>query len=95
MPNSWIWRMTELKSTGTIWWAYIVECKYGTYYAGYTNDLKKRIAVHNQGKGAKYLRGRGPVKLVYQQKFLRATEAQAQERLIKNLSRKQKEELFK
>ena len=61
--------MTDIGARGT-YWAYMVECKYGTYYAGWTNDLKKRIAAHNNGTGAKYLRGKGPVKLVYKKEFL-------------------------
>jgi putative endonuclease len=82
--------MNEPKPRGP-YWAYMVQCKYGTYYAGYTDDIKKRIAMHNSGKGAKYLRGKGPVKLVYKKKYATAKEAQAQERLIKSLTRKQKE----
>jgi len=76
-------------------WAYMVECKYGTYYAGWTNDIKKRIAAHNDGTGAKYLRGKGPVKLVYKKKFSTAQEAQVQERLIKALTRQEKEILIR
>jgi len=76
------------------YYAYIVRCKYGTYYAGYTNDIKKRIAMHNDGKGAKYLRGKGPVTLVYKKKYLTAKEAKAQERLIKSLTRKEKESVI-
>ena len=78
-----------------IYWAYIVQCKYGTYYAGWTNDLKKRIAAHNDGTGAKYLRGKGPVKLVYKKKYPTVKKAKAQERLIKSLTRKKKEALIK
>jgi putative endonuclease len=81
--------MNPKASLGSFW-AYMVECKYGTYYAGWTNDIKKRIKAHNEGKGAKYLRGKGPVKLVYQKKYKTAKKAQAQERLIKLLTRKQK-----
>ena len=33
---------------------YVIECRDGSYYTGYTTDVKKRIAVHNSGKGAKY-----------------------------------------
>ena len=77
----------------TDWWAYMVQCKYGTYYAGYTNDIKRRIAAHNNGTGAKYLRGKGPVKLVYKKKYSTAQKAQAQERWIKSLTRKEKEAL--
>jgi len=74
-------------------WVYMVECKYGTYYTGWTNDLEKRIAAHNEGRGAKYLRGKGPVILVYKKKFATVKEAQGRERAIKKLSRKKKEEL--
>jgi putative endonuclease len=73
--------------------AYMVECKYGTYYAGWTNDIKKRITAHNDGTGSKYLRGKGPVKLVYKKEFATAKEAQDHERLIKKLNRQQREEL--
>ena len=45
-------------------YAYIVKCADGTYYTGYTNDLDNRIKEHNNSKrGAKYLRGRLPVRL--------------------------------
>ena len=37
---------------------YVLECKDGSYYAGYTNDLEKRVRVHNEGKGAKYTRAK-------------------------------------
>ena len=77
------------------YWVYMVQCKHGTYYAGWTNDLKKRIAAHNDGTGAKYLRGKGPVKLVYKKKYSTVKKAQAQERLIKLLTRKQKKVLIK
>ena len=78
----------------SICWAYMVECKYGTFYAGWTNDLKKRIAAHSEGKGAKYLRGKGPVKLVYSKKFSTVKDAQAHERLIKSLTRQEKESVI-
>jgi putative endonuclease len=71
----------------------MVECKYGTYYTGYTNDIKKRIAAHNNGMGAKYLRGRGPVKLVFMKKYSTAKEAQSQEWNLKRKTRQQKEAL--
>ncbi len=86
--------MTETSPRG-IYWAYVVECKYGTYYAGWTDDIKKRIAAHNNGKGAKYLRGKGPVKLVYKKKYPTVQKAQAQERFIKSLTREKKEALVK
>ncbi len=42
---------------------YVLECQDESYYAGYTNNLEHRVKVHNQGKGAKYTRGRTPVEL--------------------------------
>ncbi|HLG27369.1 MAG TPA: GIY-YIG nuclease family protein, partial [Paenisporosarcina sp.] len=45
---------------------YVLECVDGSYYAGYTNDLSKRVSVHNSGKGAKYTRARLPVACIYQ-----------------------------
>ncbi len=75
------------------YWTYVVRCKYGTYYAGYTDNLKRRMALHNSGQGAKYLRGRGPVQVVYMKKFLSKSRAMAHERWIKNLNRKQKDML--
>lgn len=73
---------------------YVVKCSDGSYYAGYTNDLTKRLAKHNQGKGAKYTRGRGPVTLVYQKEFASKSEALKAEYEFKQYSRKQKEKLI-
>jgi len=72
---------------------YIVECKNGTYYTGYTSNLEKRIQLHNSGRGAKYLKGKGPVQLVYSRKFSYYMHALRVERELKALSRAQKESL--
>jgi len=45
------------------WHLYVLLCKDGTLYCGITNDLERRIAQHNTGKGARYTRGRGPLTL--------------------------------
>ena len=79
---------------GNVCYVYIVRCQYGTYYTGWTNDIMNRLAAHNSGKGAKYLRGRGPVTLVYKKKCLTARRARSQEALIKGLTRQQKEALI-
>ena len=50
-------------------YTYILLCKDGTLYTGWTNDLKKRIKAHNMGKGAKYTKARRPVKLVYYEEY--------------------------
>jgi putative endonuclease len=76
-------------------YVYIVECSKGTYYTGYTNDLENRIKQHNEGKGAKYLRGRAPVKVVYSRKHRTLGDALRAESRIKGLTRAQKEKLVK
>ena len=73
---------------------YIVECKDGTFYTGYTTDVKRRLEEHNSGIGAKYTRGRYPVELKYQESFESRSQAQKREYQIKKLPRSQKEELF-
>lgn len=74
---------------------YILECKDGSYYTGYTNDIEKRLKKHEEGKGAKYTRGRGPLKLVFQAVFSTKQEAMRMEFAVKKLSRAQKERLIK
>ena len=73
---------------------YILRCSDGTYYTGYTNDIEKRVQVHNSGKWAKYTRGRLPVSLLYIEKFETASEAQKREYQIKQLKKKEKEALI-
>lgn len=51
-------------------YTYILECSDGSFYTGWTNNLEKRINCHNKGKGAKYTRGRLPLKLVYFEEFI-------------------------
>lgn len=66
---------------------YIVKCADGTLYTGWTNDLKKRLAAHNSGKGAKYTKHRFPVELVYCEKWATKELAMQREYEIKLLSR--------
>ena len=75
-------------------WAYIVECADGTYYTGSTNNLENRLRLHNAGKGAKYVRGRGPVAVVYQQAYRSDNRALQAERQLKKLTREQKQALL-
>ncbi|WP_427137886.1 GIY-YIG nuclease family protein [Psychrobacillus psychrodurans] len=69
---------------------YVLECKDGSYYAGYTNDLVKRINVHNAGKGAKYTRAKRPVNCIYSELYETKQEAMQAEYAFKQLTRKQK-----
>ena len=69
---------------------YVLECADQSYYAGYTNDLDKRVATHNAGKGAKYTRARVPVKCIYVETFESKQEAMRAEYAFKQLNRVQK-----
>ena len=69
---------------------YILVCADGTLYTGWTNDLEKRLAAHNAGKGAKYTRSRRPVRLFYYEEFEEKCEAQRRECEIKRLPREKK-----
>ena len=69
---------------------YVLECADQSYYAGYTNNIEKRVAAHNAGKGAKYTRARGPVKCIYIEKFETKQEAMRAEYAFKQLNRVQK-----
>ncbi len=75
-------------------YTYILKCKDGSYYTGWTNHLEKRIATHNEGKAAKYTKYRRPVQLVYFECFKTKQEAMSREYAIKQLSRKEKEKLI-
>ena len=75
-------------------YTYIVRCKDGSLYTGWTNDLEKRIKAHNEGKGAKYTKSRRPVKLVYYEEFQTKEEAMKREYAIKHMRRKEKEKII-
>ncbi len=76
-------------------YTYILKCSDGTYYTGYTNDLGRRITVHNKGKGAKYTRSRLPVELVYYEEYETKSEALSREYAIKQMTRDKKEDLIR
>nr|WP_330387845.1 GIY-YIG nuclease family protein [Anaerobium acetethylicum] len=71
-------------------YTYILKCSDESLYTGWTNNLEKRIADHNSGKGAKYTRGRGPVSLLYYETFETREEAMRRENEIKKLGRNEK-----
>ncbi|MDR6227132.1 GIY-YIG nuclease family protein [Desmospora profundinema] len=73
---------------------YILECKDATLYTGITNNLKKRLEEHRQGKGAKYTRGRTPLKLVWFEEQPDRSAALRREREIKAWTRNQKRQFI-
>ena len=76
-------------------YTYILKCKDGSLYTGWTNDLEQRVAAHNTGKGAKYTKARRPVELVYFEEFETKEQAMKREYAIKQMARKDKLELVR
>jgi putative endonuclease len=73
---------------------YVLICRDGSLYGGYTNNLERRIKLHNEGKGAKYTRGRGPVELTYCKSYENKGDALRAEYKFKRLARKKKDEFL-
>ena len=76
------------------WFVYILRCGDGTLYTGMTDDVARRVDVHNSGKGAKYTRGRLPVEAVYTEECESYSAALKREYAVKRLSRSEKLELI-
>jgi putative endonuclease len=66
---------------------YILECADGTLYTGWTTDLDRRVKAHNAGRGARYTRGRRPVRLVYWEHTADRGSALRREAAIRRLRR--------
>lgn len=73
---------------------YIVECADKTLYTGWTTDVTRRLKAHNAGRGAKYTRDRGPVRLVYVEEVPDRRIALKRELEIKRMRRPQKLKLI-
>ncbi|WP_274601944.1 MULTISPECIES: GIY-YIG nuclease family protein [Vibrio] len=75
------------------WHVYLIRTRANSLYCGITNDLARRFAQHQLGKGAKYLRGKGPLELVWSQSVDDKSAALKEEIRIKKLSKAYKERL--
>lgn len=76
------------------WYVYMLRCRDGSLYTGYTDDVSRRLSVHNSGKGAKYTRSRLPVTLVYQEELPDKSAALKRERAIKQKKPAEKQALI-
>lgn len=74
---------------------YILECGDQSLYTGITNDLEKRLRLHESGKGAKYTRGRAPYQVRYVEAVGDRSQALKREKAIKQLSRIEKWQLIR
>jgi putative endonuclease len=77
------------------YYVYILLCKGGTFYTGYTKNLDTRMKLHMNGKGARYTKMHKPKKIAYTEEFTFRAKAMLRERSIKKLNHKQKLHLIK
>lgn len=75
------------------WHVYVLRCADGTLYTGISNDVARRVDLHNQGRGARYTRGRLPVRLVYQEEAGSRAAATRREAAVKRMPRTAKIQL--
>ena len=73
----------------------MVRCADNSLYTGISNDVEERVKAHNAGKGAKYTRMRGPVRLVYTREMGSMSAAMRREHMIKKNGREYKERLIR
>lgn len=78
-----------------MWFVYILLCENGSFYIGIALDPKKRLLVHQKGKGALYTKIYKPIAIVYIEQLATQIEAMKRERELKTWPRKKKEELVK
>jgi predicted GIY-YIG superfamily endonuclease len=76
------------------WYVYILKCGDGTLYTGIATDVTRRLREHQQGIGAKYTRGRMPLRIVYRERRPTRSSASKREAEIKSMSRPEKAELI-
>ena len=91
----WRLRLFFLSLPMQDWYVYILRCRDGNLYTGIATDVERRIADHLANKGAKYLRGRGPLKLVFKKQVGQKGHALRAERNVKRLPKHKKEALIK
>lgn len=77
-----------------MWSVYIIQCRDQTLYTGITNNLTKRLEMHESGHAAKYTKGRGPFKLVYQEFFENRSISTKRESEIKKFKKEDKNKLI-
>ncbi|MDQ6956967.1 MAG: GIY-YIG nuclease family protein [Mariprofundaceae bacterium] len=80
--------------TEKVWYIYMIRCKGGVLYTGITTDVQRRFKEHKSGKGAKFLRGKAPLTLVYQQQVGNHSDALKVEIKIKKFSKIEKETMI-
>ena len=85
-----LYKKVVLNTLDNTWVLYLLECNNGAYYAGITNDLAARFAVHLAGKGARYTRANPPVKILASKLYADRSSASVAEAILKKLPRHKK-----
>lgn len=80
--------------SGRTYSLYVLRCADGSLYTGIAIDVQRRILEHQRGTGAKYLRGRGPLRLEFSRPVGSRADASRLESRVKNLARTDKEALI-
>jgi putative endonuclease len=74
-------------------YCYLLECADGSFYCGWTTDLERRLKIHQRGKGARYTRMNGPVRLAYFEEVEDRKAAMKREIAIKKLPHEKKKRM--
>ncbi len=77
------------------WYLYLVRCRDGSLYTGVTTDIDRRLEAHRGNLGAKYLKGRGPLALVFREKVGDKRRAFQVEYAVKRWYKSKKEKLVR
>ncbi|MHA8263086.1 GIY-YIG nuclease family protein [Lactobacillaceae bacterium Melli_B3] len=80
---------------GQKYYMYVLKCGDGSFYGGFTTDLKRRLIQHQSGKGAKYTQSHLPVEMIYHEEFATKGAALRAEYAFKHQSRTAKEKFLK
>ncbi|NND64582.1 MAG: GIY-YIG nuclease family protein [Gammaproteobacteria bacterium] len=78
------------------WSVYMIRCSDGSLYTGISTDVTRRLKehMHDKTKGAKSLRGKGPLRVVHEESGLSHGDALKRELAVKKLSKQQKEQMI-
>ena len=78
-----------------MWFVYVLLCSDGSFYVGYSDNVKKRFLDNQKGKGGRYTRSHKPIRIVYSEQLDTKSEALKREFEIKSWSREKKINLLK
>jgi len=87
--------LSERSESKTPWFVYIAQASTGRYYVGIANNISRRLADHNAGRGSRFAKDQGPFNLAYSVRFESKSEARKREIQLKGWTKQKKEKLIK